>query len=151
MLNIENQILDISEVQYQALKLSKKLKLGDILLLTGDLGVGKTTFARFIIDNLYLLNNLKNPSLIGSPTYPILLTYDLKTFEIYHYDFYRIKNINELEELDFFENIDKSITLIEWPEILINLPFKKNYYLINFDLYSETKRIVNIKYLDESI
>ena len=120
MLNIENQILDISEVQYQALKLSKKLKLGDILLLTGDLGVGKTTFARFIIDNLYLLNNLKNPSLIGSPTYPILLTYDLKTFEIYHYDFYRIKNINELEELDFFENIDKSITLIEWPEILIN-------------------------------
>ena len=151
MLNIENQILDISEVQYQALKLSKKLKLGDILLLTGDLGVGKTTFARFIIDNLYLLNNLKNPSLIGSPTYPILLTYDLKTFEIYHYDFYRIKNINELEELDFFENIDKSITLIEWPEILINLPFKKNYYLINFDLYSETKRVVNIKYLDESI
>ena len=151
MLNIENQILDISEVKYLALKLSKELKLGDILMLKGDLGVGKTTFARFIIDNLYLLNNLKNPSLIGSPTYPILLTYDLKTFEIYHYDFYRIKNINELEELDFFENTENSITLIEWPEILINLPFKKNYYLINFDLYSETKRIVNIKYLDKPI
>ena len=151
MLNIENQILDISEVKYLALKLSKKLKLGDILMLKGDLGVGKTTFARFIVDNLYLLNNLKNSSIIGSPTYPILLTYDLKSFEICHYDLYRIKNINELEELDFFENIEKSITLIEWPEILIHLPFKKNYYLINFDLYSETKRIVNIKYLDESI
>ena len=151
MLNIENQILDISEVQDLALKLSKKLKLGDILMLKGDLGVGKTTLARFIIDNLHLLNNLKNPSLVGSPTYPILLTYDLKNFEIYHYDLYRIKNINELEELDFFENIENSITLIEWPEILINLPFRKNYYLINFDLYSETKRIVNIKYLDKPI
>ena len=149
MLNIENQILDISEVKYLALKLSKKLKLGDILMLKGDLGVGKTTFARFIVDNLYLLNNLKNSSIIGSPTYPIVLTYDLKSFEIYHYDLYRIKNINELEELDFFENIEKSITLIEWPEILINLPFRKNYYLINFKLYSETKRIINIKYLDE--
>ena len=151
MLNIENQILDISEVKYLALKLSKKLKLGDILMLKGDLGVGKTTFARFIVDNLYLLNNLKNSSIIGSPTYPILLTYDLKTFEIYHYDLYRIKNINELEELDFFENIENSLTLIEWPEILIHLPLKKNYYIINFDLYSETKRIVNIKYLDKSI
>ena len=151
MLNIENQILDISEVKYLALKLSKKLKLGDILMLKGDLGVGKTTFARFIVDNLYLLNNLKNSSIIGSPTYPILLTYDLKSFEIYHYDLYRIKNINELEELDFFENIENSLTLIEWPEILIHLPLKKNYYIINFDLYSETKRIVNIKYLDESL
>ena len=115
-------------------------------MMKGDLGTGKTTFSRFIIKNLYLLRNLSVPNSVGSPTYPILLTYDLGDYEIYHYDLYRIKNLRELEELDFFENIQDSITLIEWPELLIDLPFVENYYLINFDLYSDTKRSVTIKY-----
>ena len=117
-------------------------------MLKGELGVGKTTLSRFIINNLYTLNNLTKPYSIQSPTYPILLTYDLNTFEIYHYDLYRIKYIKELEELDFFENINNSITLIEWPELLINLPYKQKHYLINLEMYSETKRIVNIKYFE---
>ena len=146
MLKLENEILDLSEIQSLALKISKKLKVGDILMMKGDLGTGKTTFSRFIIKNLYLLRNLSEPNSVGSPTYPILLTYDLGDYEIYHYDLYRIKNLRELEELDFFENIQDSITLIEWPELLIDLPFVENYYLINFDLYSDTKRSVTIKY-----
>ena len=73
------------------------------------------------------------------------ITYDLKSYEIYHYDLYRIKNIRELEELDFFENIKHSITLIEWPEILIGVSSIKNYYHINLDLFSETKRLLSIK------
>ena len=146
MLKLKNEILDLSEIQSLALKISKKLKVGDILMMKGDLGTGKTTFSRFIIKNLYLLRNLSEPNSVGSPTYPILLTYDLGDYEIYHYDLYRIKNLRELEELDFFENIQDSITLIEWPELLIDLPFVENYYLINFDLYSDTKRSVTIKY-----
>ena len=146
MLKLKNEILDLSEIQSLALKISKKLKVGDILMMKGDLGTGKTTFSRFIIKNLYLLRNLSVPNSVGSPTYPILLTYDLGDYEIYHYDLYRIKNLRELEELDFFENIQDSITLIEWPELLIDLPFVENYYLINFDLYSDTKRSVTIKY-----
>tara|TARA_B100002051_G_scaffold267121_1_gene295175 strand:+ start:184 stop:630 length:447 start_codon:yes stop_codon:yes gene_type:complete len=148
LLNLKNQILDISETETLALRFCKYLKVGDVLLLKGELGVGKTTFSRFIINNLYFLNNFDKPSLINSPTYPILLTYDLGFYEIYHYDLYRIKNIRELEELDFFENIKNSITLIEWPEILIDLPFKQNHYLINLDLNSETKRKINIKYCE---
>ena len=88
------------------------------------------------------------PILINSPTYPILLTYELSSYEIYHYDFYRIKNVKELEELDFFENIKNSITLIEWPELLIDLPFNQKYYLININIHSETKRVINIKYFE---
>ena len=146
MVNLENQILDISELKTLALEISKSLKVGDILLLKGELGAGKTTFSRFIINNLYSLNNLIKPSSINSPTFPILITYNLNSYHIYHYDFYRIKNIKELEELDFFENTSESITLIEWPELLIESNFKQKYYLINLNLYSESKRIVKVKY-----
>tara|TARA_B100001778_G_C18207679_1_gene458586 strand:- start:82 stop:528 length:447 start_codon:yes stop_codon:yes gene_type:complete len=146
LLILENQILDLSETESFALKFCKDLKVGDVLLLKGELGVGKTTFSRFIINNLHTLNKNKKPSSINSPTYPILLTYDLSAYEIYHYDFYRVKDRKELEELEFFENTEKSITLIEWPELLIDLPFKQKHYLINLDLYSETKRLINIKY-----
>ena len=104
-------------------------------MIKGELGAGKTTLSRFIINNLFFLNKINNPDSIKSPTYPILITYNLNSYEIYHYDFYRIKNITELEELDFFENIQNSITLIEWPELLLNLPLKNNYYLVNLDFF----------------
>ena len=115
-------------------------------MLQGELGVGKTTFSRFLINNIFKLNNLEQPKSIRSPTYPILLTYKLDSFEIYHYDFYRLKNSKELEDLDILENLNNCITIIEWPELLIGLPFKRKYYLINLDLHSETKRIINIDY-----
>ena len=146
MLKVNNQILNISELETIALKFSRQLNIGDIIFLQGELGAGKTTFSRFIINCLYKLNKKTKPKSISSPTYPILLTYNLSAFEIYHYDLYRIKNISELEEIDFFENISNSITLIEWPEILIDLPFEKEHYHINLHLHSESKRIINIKY-----
>ncbi len=148
MLEIENQILDISEIEVLASKICDNLILGDVIFLKGELGSGKTTFSRFIINKLHLLNNFSKPSSINSPTYPILLTYDLSSFQIFHYDLFRIKNIIELEELDFFENIKNAITLIEWPELLIELPFKQKHYLINLDLLSENKRKVNINYFE---
>ncbi len=148
MLEIENQILDISEIEVLASKICDNLILGDVIFLKGELGSGKTTFSRFIINKLHLLNNFSKPSSINSPTYPILLTYDLSSFQIFHYDLFRIKNIIELEELDFFENIKNAITLVEWPELLIELPFKQKHYLINLDLLSENKRKVNINYFE---
>jgi len=148
LLNIESQILDISETESLALKISNNLKVGDVLFLKGEPGSGKTTFSRFIINNLHKKKNILKPDSISSPTFPILLTYNLNSYEIYHYDLYRIKSIREVEELDFFENFKNSISIIEWPEILIELPFKEKYYLISLDLYSETKRKINIKYIN---
>ena len=148
MLDLENQILDISEIESFALKLSNNLKVGDILFLKGELGSGKTTFSRFIINNLHIKKNILKPDSINSPTFPILLSYNLNSYEIHHYDFYRIKSLKEVEELDFFESFKNSISIIEWPEILINLPFKEKHYLINLVLYSETKRKINIKYFN---
>ena len=146
MLKLSNQILDLHELEKLASNLCKDISAGDIYLFQGELGAGKTTFIRLLINNLYVLNNLSKPTSIISPTYPILITYELSSSQIYHYDLYRVKNLKELEELDFFENINKNITFIEWPEILINLPLNKKHYLVNLDMISDTKRNINISF-----
>ena len=146
MQKLSNQILDLRELEKLSTNLCKDISVGDIYLFQGELGAGKTTFVRLLINNLYLLNNLPKPASIASPTFPILTTYDLNPLQIYHYDLYRIQNLKELEELDFFENLNNNITFIEWPEMLISLPLNKKYYLINLDIISETKRKINISF-----
>ena len=144
MQKLSNQILDLRELEKLSTNLSKDISFGDVYLFQGELGVGKTTFIRLLINNLFVLNNLPKPSSITSPTFPILITYELNSSQIYHYDLYRVKSLKELEELDFFENLNNNITFIEWPEMLISLPLNKNHYLINLDMISETKRKINI-------
>ena len=144
MHKLSNQILDLCELEKLTTNLSKDISSGDVYLFQGELGAGKTTFIRLLINNLYVLNNLPKPVSIISPTYPILITYELSSLQIYHYDLYRVKNLMELEELDFFENLNNNITFIEWPEMLINLPLNKKHYLINLDMISESKRKINI-------
>ena len=146
MHKLSNQILDLNELEKLAINLCKEISVGDVYLFQGELGSGKTTFVRLLINNLYVLNNLPAPHSITSPTFPILITYELNSSLIYHYDLYRVKNLKELEELDFFENLNKNITFVEWPEILINLPLNKRHYLINLDIISETKRKINISF-----
>ncbi len=146
MHKLSNQILDLREIEKLATNLCKDISVGDIYLFQGELGAGKTTFVRLLINNLYLLNNLPKPASIASPTFPILITYDLNSLQIYHYDLYRIQNLKELEELDFFENLNNNITFIEWPEMLISLPLNKKHYLINLEMISETERKINISF-----
>ena len=144
MQKLSNQILDLRGLEEITTNLCKEISVGDIYLFQGELGAGKTTFVRLLINNLFVLNNLPKPSSITSPTFPILITYELNSLQIYHYDLYRVKSLKELEELDFFENLNNNITFIEWPEMLISLPLNKNHYLINLDMISETKRKINI-------
>ena len=146
MQKLSNQILDLRELEKLSTNLSKDISVGDIYLFQGELGAGKTTFIRLLINNLFVLNNLPKPSSITSPTFPILITYELNSSQIYHYDLYRVKSLKELEELDFFENLNNNITFIEWPETLISLPLNKNHYLINLDMVSATKRKINISF-----
>ena len=146
MQKLSNQILDLRELEKFTTNLSKNISFGDVYLFQGELGVGKTTFVRLLINNLYKLNNQPKPASIISPTYPILITYELSSLQIYHYDLYRVKNLKELDELDFFENLNNNITFVEWPEMLINLPLNKKHYLINLDMISETRRKINISF-----
>ena len=93
MQKLSNQILDLRELEKLSTNLCKDISVGDIYLFQGELGAGKTTFVRLLINNLFVLNNLPKPSSITSPTFPILITYELNSSQIYHYDLYRVKSL----------------------------------------------------------
>ena len=138
--------LNIIQINNLAKNLANKSVLGDVYLLTGDLGAGKTTFSRFFINKIYEKNLLKKPNTIKSPSFPIMINYSIKDFEIFHYDFYRIKNKNDFKELNIFENINKNIFLVEWPKILNNFSELEKYFLINFEIINQDLREIEIKH-----
>ena len=105
-------------------KISEIILPGDYLFLFGEIGVGKTTFARQLINIFELKNNIKK-SEVPSPTFNILFEYELKDFIIKHYDLYRLKNEEEIKNLELFEIEEKNITLIEWPELIKNKPLNR--------------------------
>ena len=102
-------------------KISKKLKLGNVVFFEGEMGVGKTTFIRYLINNLQKENRLKITE-VTSPTFNLLNEYKINDVKINHYDLFRLKSIEEIKNLDLFENNSKVITLIEWPEIIEKRP-----------------------------
>lgn len=91
-------------------RLAPYLKVGDIVLLRGDLGAGKTSFARGIV------GELTDAKEVPSPTYTLVQMYDTATFGIWHFDLYRLDNPSEIGELGITEAIDEGVSLIEWPE-----------------------------------
>ena len=133
-------------------RLCKHINLGDFILLTGNLGVGKTTFIKYIINSLQRINRQKL-SEVPSPTFNITNEYQIKKILIKHFDLYRIKNEKELNNLGIQENLKKQITLIEWPEIAKKLKIKNNISLIfkynkrytesYLTIISKNKKIIN--------
>ena len=133
-------------------KFSKLIKRGDFILLSGNLGVGKTTFIKYVINSLEKANKQKK-SQVTSPTFTVINEYQIKKILIKHYDLYRIKNKKELNNLGIDENLKDQITLVEWPETVkktkiknsINLIFeyKKNYTERYVSIISENKKFLN--------
>lgn len=101
--------------------LSPRLKQGDIFFLYGEMGVGKTTFVKFLINNIQLRSQKKLTE-ITSPTFNIMNEYDINGLLVKHYDLYRLKSVDELEDLNIFDENDKAILLIEWPQIIRKEP-----------------------------
>ena len=133
-------------------KFSKLIKQGDCILFSGNLGVGKTTFIKYIINSLQRANKQKI-SEVTSPTFTVINEYQIKKILIKHYDLYRIKNKKELNNLGIQENLKDQITLVEWPEMVkkikiknsINLKFeyKKNYTERYLSIISKNKKFLN--------
>ena len=98
-------------------KISKKLENGDCIFLIGEIGVGKTTFTRYLINNLQDQKGLKETEVL-SPTFNLLYEYEIKDLKIMHYDLYRIKKVNELVHLDIFSENEKTVKIIEWPDLI---------------------------------
>ena len=109
--------------------ISQKLEKGDCIFLIGEIGVGKTTFTRHLINNLQKQKELKETEVL-SPTFNLLYEYDIKDLKIMHYDLYRIKKAEELDHLGIFNDNKESIKIIEWPDLIqIPLDNKLEIYL----------------------
>ena len=98
-------------------KVADHLTKKDYVFLSGDIGVGKTTFTRYLINYLQKKEGSKATEVL-SPTFNLLYEYDLKKYKIMHYDLYRIKNIKELNNLGIFQENENAIKIIEWPGII---------------------------------
>ena len=115
------KISSIHDLEKISNKIKKKLIPGDVIFLYGEIGVGKTTFARLLINNYEKEKNLKVSEVL-SPTFNIVFEYDIKKLTIKHYDLYRLKNDSDIKNIGLFEDLERTITLIEWPELIKEKP-----------------------------
>ena len=126
-----------------AYKLLTKLKPQDVVFLNGEMGIGKTTLIRYFINGLQKKNRLKITE-VTSPTFNLMNEYNIKDIKINHYDLFRIKTPEEINDLNMFKDNLNTITFVEWPKKIKKRP--KNLIELNFK-YEENyqKRFVQIK------
>ena len=137
------KISSITDLEELSKNIKENILPGDFILLYGEIGTGKTTFARFLINN-YEKDNKIEESEVLSPTFNIVFEYDIKDFTIKHYDLYRLKNAKDIQNIGLFENTEQCIILIEWPELIKEKPINR---IDLFFKYSDdmNKRFLSIK------
>ena len=145
-------IKSLDHLKFYSTGIAKKVSEKDCILLTGEIGAGKTTFTRILINYLQKKSGIKETEVL-SPTFNLLYEYDIKKIKVMHYDLYRIKNSNELNQLGIFEEDQKSIKIIEWPELIkkkvldrleINLAYTEheNERVLNLNGHGKWKKII---------
>ncbi|WP_440936024.1 tRNA (adenosine(37)-N6)-threonylcarbamoyltransferase complex ATPase subunit type 1 TsaE [Candidatus Pelagibacter sp.] len=143
---IKSDKIDLSsekETEELASTFIKKIKPGCFIFLYGEIGVGKTTFIRYLINQFQKLNKLEITE-VTSPTFNLLNEYQINDFKINHYDLFRLKSTDEMKNLDLFEDNKNIITLVEWPQIIKEKP--KNLIELVFEYGKDHKtRSVQIR------
>ena len=106
---------NLSQIDAISKKILLNLSNTDCIFLFGELGSGKTTFARSLINQLQEKSKV-NKTEVLSPTFNLLHEYEIKSFKVMHYDLYRLEGEKDIEQLGIFENSENVITIVEWPE-----------------------------------
>ena len=115
------KISSIQELEKIANNIKKILSQGDVIFLYGEIGVGKTTFARLLINSFEDEKKIKKSEVL-SPTFNIVFEYEIKELIIKHFDLYRLKDNNDIKNIGLFENSEQNIILVEWPELIKDKP-----------------------------
>ncbi len=143
---IKNDRIDLSsekKTEEFASKFLKKIKPGCSIFLYGEIGVGKTTFIRYLINKFQKINKLEITE-VTSPTFNLLNEYQINEFKINHYDLFRLKSVEETKNLNLFDDSKNAINLIEWPQMVKEKP--KNLIELVFEYGKDhTTRSVQIK------
>jgi len=105
-------------------KINKIISPGDYIFLFGEIGSGKTTFTRHLVNSLEIKNKLSESEVL-SPTFNIVYEYEINNILIKHFDLYRLKSKDELNNLGIFDNTEDIITIIEWPELIDEKPLNR--------------------------
>lgn len=141
----EYKINNLEDTKKLAEEIANKINTGEVITLKGTLGAGKTFFTNCFINYLMKKNNLKEVE-VASPTFNIVKEYQLNDYSIYHFDLYRLKNKNELYELDIENCFENGITLIEWPEIAEDIIYNIAIE-IKIEIQPDNSRIFKVNYL----
>ncbi|WP_440908390.1 tRNA (adenosine(37)-N6)-threonylcarbamoyltransferase complex ATPase subunit type 1 TsaE [Candidatus Pelagibacter sp.] len=143
---IKDSTIDITSEKLTkelAKEFTKYLKGGEFVFLYGEMGVGKTTFVKYFINEYQKINNLTQTE-ITSPTFSLLNEYQVKDIRIKHYDLFRINRKEDINNLDIFEKDNKLITLIEWPQLIDDKDIK--FITLTFNYLNQLNdRSVDIK------
>ena len=131
-LSSENQTEELAN------KILNKLKIGNVVFLYGEMGVGKTTFIKYLINGFQKKNKLK-PTEVTSPTFNLLNEYQINQIKINHYDLFRLKSAEELKNLDLFADSSSTITIIEWPQIIEEKPKNLIELTLNYENDHQTR------------
>ena len=134
-------INSLDQLNQLSLKIIKKISKRDCILMFGEIGVGKTTLTRAIINNLQTQNKECETEVL-SPTFNIVYEYELNNLKIMHYDLYRLKTDKEIQQLGIFDQDKNSIKIIEWAEIVKN---KQNDRL---EIYLTYKNEENLRHME---
>ena len=129
-------------------KFSNLIKKGDVIFFYGEIGVGKTTFIKYLINNLQRKKELKLTE-VPSPTFNIVNQYKINDIVINHYDLFKIKDPKELYNIGIFEDNSEMVTLVEWPEKILNKPkkiielyfsYENDFQSRNLEIFSEYRK-----------
>ena len=121
-------------------KFLNKIKPGDIIFLYGEIGVGKTTFVRCLVNKFQKENKLEITE-VTSPTFNLLSEYQINQIKINHYDLFRLKSSKEINNLDLFGDSKNSITLIEWPQMIKEKPKNLIELFFEYEKNHQTRSI----------
>ena len=133
-------INSLDQLDKISLKIISKINKEDCILLFGEIGVGKTTLTRALINNIQ--NEKKEDETeVLSPTFNIVYEYEVGRFKIMHYDLYRLKTEKEVQQLGIFEQNINSIKLIEWAEIIKNKPVNRLEIYMSYEEKLNSRKI----------